>query len=234
MDRVPTGIAGLDKLIDGGIPRGATVLLSGGSGTLKTITSMQYLYNGAKQYNEPGIYVTLEEEIKNISWNMETFGWDIHALEEAGKMKLYRLKLDIEKDVKEQIEAELKQISLLVKKMGAKRLVIDSTTSLGIWIPETGFLRYMLYQLASGLKEMGVTTILTAETKGGRQDFSAFGVEEFVADGVIALYFTPPNRSIFVRKMRGTSHSKSVHPVDVTPNGIEVKYRDEVMWESIK
>lgn len=234
LDRVPTGIEGLDKLIQGGIPKGATVLLSGGAGTLKTILSTQFLYNGALQYKEPGVFVSVEEGVKNISWNIESFEWDLNALQKNNLLKIYRLKLDPEKDMKSQINAELKVIASLVKKIGAKRLVVDSTTALGIWIREPGELRYLLYKFASALKEMDVTTVLTAETKGGKQDFSAFGIEEFVSDAVIALYFSPPNRSVFVRKMRGTDHSKKVHPIEVKEKGLEVKARDEVLWESVK
>jgi KaiC/GvpD/RAD55 family RecA-like ATPase len=75
---------------------------------------------------------------------------------------------------------------------------------------------------------------LTTETRGGKKDFSAFGVEEFIVDGVIMLYFTPPHRSIFVKKMRGTDHSKSIHPFEIKDRGIVVKPKDNVLWESIE
>lgn len=234
VERVQTGIEGLDKILEGGFPRGSTILLSGGAGTLKTITATQYIYNGAKLYNEPGIFVTVEESVKNIGWNIESFSWDIKSLEGKNMMKLYRLKLDPARDIKIQIDEELKIISDLIKKIGAKRLAIDSTTAFGIWVRETSDLRYLLYKFADGLKELGCTTLLTAETKGGKVDFSAFGVEEFVADGVLALYFVPPNRSVFVRKMRGTNHSKKIHPIELSKTGIEVRHKDEVLWESIK
>jgi KaiC/GvpD/RAD55 family RecA-like ATPase len=234
VEKCQTGIEGLDNILDGGFPKGSTVLLTGGAGTLKTITATQFIYNGAKKYKEPGVFVTIEESVKNIGWNIETFKWDIKGLEEKNLMKLYRLKLEPNMDMKAQIDEELKVISNLVKEMGAKRLVVDSTTALGIWIKDTGELRYLLYKFANTLKELGCTTLLTAETKGGKTDFSAFGVEEFIADGVVALYFSPPNRSLFVRKMRGTNHSKKIHPLELTANGSEVRFKDEILWESIK
>jgi len=234
VERIQTGIEGLDKITDGGFPRGSTILLSGGAGTLKTITATQFIYNGAKLYKEPGIFVTVEENVKNIGWNIESFNWDIKGLESKELMKLYRLKLEPSRDIKLQIDEELKIIADLIKRMGAKRLVVDSTTAFGIWVKEPSDLRYLLYKFADGLKELGCTTLLTSETKGGKLDFSAFGVEEFVADGVVVLYFIPPNRSIFVRKMRGTNHSKKIHPVELSKDGIEVKSKDEILWESIK
>lgn len=233
MERVKTGIKGFDELVQGGFPLGATVLVSGGSGTGKTIFGLSYLYAGAKDYREPGLYITLEGNVKNIVWNMETFGWDIKPLQDASKLKIYRMNLHIQDNVEAQIDEELKIIAKLVKEMGCKRLVVDSTTAIGVWIEGEGKIRSLLYSFTDALKDLGCTTLLIAETKGGKTDFSAFGVEEFVADGVIGMYFVPPNRSIFVRKMRGTNHSKTVHPFTISELGIEVK-RDEILWEALK
>jgi KaiC/GvpD/RAD55 family RecA-like ATPase len=165
---------------------------------------------------------------------METFGWDIAALQSMGKFKIYKMNLHTEDNVEKQIEEELKVIARLVKQMGCKRLVIDSSTAFGLWVPDIGKVRYLLYTFADNLKDFGCTTILISETKDSKTDYSAFGVEEFVSDGVIVLYFTPPNRNIFIRKMRGTNHSKSVHPFLITDMGIEVRSRDEVSWEALK
>ncbi|MCH7902679.1 hypothetical protein IIC68_02915 [archaeon] len=234
MERVATGVTGFDELVDGGFPEGSTILLAGGSGTGKTIFGLTYLYEGAKTYNEPGLFITLEGNLKNIIWNMETFGWDIKPLQDSNKFKIYKMNFHSHENVEMQIEEELRVIAKLVKEMGCKRLVVDSTTALGVWIPDIGKMRYMLYSFADSLKELGCTTILVSETKGGKTDFSAFGVEEFIVDGVVSLYFVPPNRSIFVRKMRGTNHSKTAHPFDITESGFEIKPRDEIMWEAIK
>ena len=241
MDRVATGISGLDKLIQGGIPIGSSVLVSGGAGTGKTIFSTQYIYEGAKQFDEPGLLVTLEGNVKNISWNMENFNWDIKSLQDKQLMKIYRLNLDnlrYTKSVEEQVDfinKELETISEMVKEMGATRLVVDSTTALAVWIKEHNAMRGILYRFTNSLKDFGCTTLMTAETKSGKKtEFSAYGVEEFVADGVIALYFSSPNRSVFVRKMRGTNHSKKIHPFEITSNAVEIRYKDEIMWESIK
>lgn len=234
MERVPTGIKGFDEIIEGGLPKGASVLISGGAGTCKTIFTTQYIYNGAKYYKEPGIFVTVESNVKNILWNVENFGWDIRKLEDANLMQVYRLKLDPTKDIQSQVDAELEELAARVKKMGATRLAVDSTTAFGVWIKEPGTMRAMLFKFATALKDLGCTTLMTAETRGGRNTLSAFGVEEFVSDAVVLLYFNPPNRNIFVRKMRGTNHSKSVHPFKITAGGVEVNAKDEVMWNSVR
>lgn len=235
MDRTPSGIPGMDELIEGGFPAGSSILVTGGAGTGKTIFSLQYIYEGAKN-GEPGLYVTLESNLKNVIWNMQSFNWDIKTLQDKNLMKIYRLHLTATKpeEIEQQIHTELKTIAKIVKEIGAKRLVIDSTTAFALWIKEGGFLRHVLFEFVDSLKELGCTSLLVAETKGGKTDFSAFGVEEFVVDGVIALYFIPPNRSIFVRKMRGTKHSKTVHPFEINEKGFVVRARDEILWEALK
>ena len=93
MERVATGVPGLDEILNGGIPKGSNVLLAGGAGTGKTIFSTQYLYNGAAQYGEAGLFVTLEGNVRDIAWNMESFQWDIKTLQNQGLFTLYRLNL---------------------------------------------------------------------------------------------------------------------------------------------
>ena len=237
MERVKTGINGLDELVEGGVPKGSSFLVAGGTGTGKTIFAMQYLYRGALDYKEPGLLVTLETNLKNIVWNMESFRWDIRSLQERNMMRIYRLNLsniDDTKEMRKKIDDELKVISKLVEEIGAKRLAIDSITALGIWVPEQARIRSMLYQFTDKLKDLDCTTALTTETSGNKTEYSSLGVEEFVVDGVIGLYFSSPNRSIFVKKMRGTNQSKYVHPFEITGNGILVNPKDRVMWDSIK
>ena len=236
MERIKSGIVGLDELLQGGFPKGSAVLVSGGSGTGKTIFSMQYIYAGAKQFGQPGIFVTVESSQKTIEWDMISFNWGIHELQEKKLMSIYRMNLGYAKNdryINDKIKEELELISRKAREMKAERLVIDSTTAFAVWMGTVEF-RPLLFDFLDKLKDLNCTTIFTAETAGDKTAFSAFGIEEFVADGVIALYFTPPNRSIFIRKMRGTAHDKSVHPFEITNNGIIVKPKEQVMWEAIK
>jgi len=234
MERVKSGIKGLDELIEGGFPLGSTVLVSGGTGTCKTIFSMQYIYNGALLYNEPGLFVTVEANPKNIAWDMESFGWDFGRLQQERKINIYRLHLGPKRNFGDLLRDELETITGLVKELGIKRIVVDSTTAFASLIEDPSTIRSLLFKFGDGLKEMNCTTVFTSETKNEKNVFSAFGVEEFMADGVIVLYFTPPNRSLFVRKMRGTKHDKNVHPFEVTSEGIIVKPKEQVLWEAIK
>ncbi len=236
-ERVKTGIKGFDELTEGGIPTGSSVLLTGGAGTGKTIFALQYIYEGARTFKEPGIFITLEGNVKNITWNMESFNWDIKGLQDKNLVKIYRLNLDptrFDDDFNQLIEKELDIIANMVKEIGAKRLVVDSTTAFGVWVEKKGYMRNILYQFTSALKDLNCTNLLISETKDKKEVFSAYGVEEFVSDGVIKLMFNPPNRSIFVRKMRGTNHSKAVHPFEIGETGITVRNKDEILWEAIR
>lgn len=236
LERTKTGIPGLDELVGGGIPKGSNVLVAGGAGTGKTILTTQYLYNGATQYGEAGLFVTLEGNVKDIAWNMESFQWNIKSLQDKNMLTIYRLNLGFLKEkgaLEEKIEEQLAEIEKEVQEINAKRLVVDSTTVFGAYI-EPSMLRTTLFQFCDRLKTIGCTTLLTSETQPTKTTFSAFGVEEFVADGIFALYFSPPNRSFFIRKMRGTQHDKNPHPMDIGPNGIEIKSKDNILWESIK
>jgi len=86
MDRIVTGITGLDDLIGGGIPEGSTILLTGSCGTGKSILSLQYIYNGAMS-GEPGLYVTFEETKEKIIEHSKKFNMDIRPLEDKGMME---------------------------------------------------------------------------------------------------------------------------------------------------
>ena len=236
LERTKTGIPGIDELTNGGIPKGSNVLISGGPGTGKTILATQYLYNGALQYGEPGVFVTLEGNVRDIAWNMESFQWDIKSLQDQGMFTIYKLGMEYIKDkddLNAKLDEQLTEIAKEVQEINAKRLVIDSTTVFGAYL-ETSLLRTTLFKLCDRLKTMGCTTLLTSETQSNKNVFSAFGVEEFVVDGVIALYFSPPNRSLFVRKMRGTSHDKNPHPLEITQKGLMVNPRDNIIWDAIK
>lgn len=236
LERTKVGIPGLDELTGGGIPKGSNVLLSGGPGTGKTIFATQYLYSGAMQFGEPGVFVTLEGNVRDIAWNMESFQWDIKSLQDQGMFTIYKLNMEFIKDkdmLETKLEEQLNEIAKEVQEINAKRLVVDSTTVFGAYL-EPSLLRTTLFKLCDKLKTFGCTTILTSETQSNKNVFSAFGVEEFVVDGVITLYFSPPNRSLFVRKMRGTNHDKNPHPFDITSKGVVVNSRDNIIWDALK
>ncbi|MBI1974142.1 AAA family ATPase [Candidatus Micrarchaeota archaeon] len=243
--RVPTGIYGLDPLIEGGIPKGRTVLVSGGTGTGKTIFSMQYVISGA-EHGEPGVYVTLDEHPDMIRQDMLRFGWDIRKHEKKGNLAIVDVgsaKVGFPSEEKFSlpqvgldVDRLLLRIMQIVDQIGATRLVIDSFAGLGLHMDREDDIRKTILKINYMLKRTQTTALVTSEIPeqsfgAGPMAFSKYGIEEYVADGVIVLHYlgigTESNRSLFVRKMRGTKHNEDVLPMEITKKGIMVKKPEE-------
>ena len=241
MERVPSGLNGLDALIEGGFPEGRTTLISGGCGTGKTIFCTQYLYNGAMKYKEPGIYVTLDERPELIRQDMLRFGWDIRKLEEEGLLQiidgsLAKVGIPSEEEFSMpatgfDIDKLLLEIMRTTKRIGAKRLVIDSIPALGMNFENDSEIRNAILKLSYLLMRIGITTLVTSEVSEGDNKFGKYGIEEYVVDGVIVLHYmgigTRSNRTLHIRKMRATKHSEDLHPIEITPKGIMIKKVDK-------
>ncbi|MDI6798687.1 MAG: ATPase domain-containing protein [Candidatus Aenigmarchaeota archaeon] len=231
IERVKTGIKGLDELMGGGIPRGSTVLLSGGAGTGKTLFGIQFLYNGAIRYKEPGVYVSLEEEPGRVIKNtLDAFGWDLNSLINKKLLSVIKAELYNFDKLKALIEDEVDRIK-------AKRLVIDQSAILGLFFEKKFQVRKSIFELSKMLKNLGCTTVIVSEIPEGTPAISSFGVEEFVADGIIILHFLREGnvltRALSVRKMRTTYHDTGIHPIQITKKGIEV-FPTEQVFEQVK
>lgn len=241
MNRIKTGINGLDELMEGGFPEGRTVLLSGACGTGKTIFGMQYLYEGAKTYSEPGIYITLDERPELIRQDMKRFGWDLQELEDKNLIQiidgsLAKIGLPSEEEISVSatgfdLDKLLLEIMRLAKRINAKRVVFDSIPALGLNFEKETDVRKAILKISYLLSKTGVTSILTSETIEEKNKYSKYGVEEYVADGVLLMHYagigTHSNRTIHIRKMRATKHSEELHPMKITENGIKIEKIDE-------
>jgi KaiC/GvpD/RAD55 family RecA-like ATPase len=249
MERVPTGVNGLDELIEGGFPRGRTILLSGGCGTGKTIFSLQFLYKGVIEYNEPGIYVTIDERPELTRQDMLRFGWDLRTLEDQGMFRivdLLRSRIGLPSEEKFQLSTEITDIDRLTleimqmaREIGAKRIVIDSLPALGIHITDNQKMRDMILKLSFMLRKDNLTSIFISEVPEqqfgvGPMQFSKFGVEEFVSDAVILLHYLGTSdmeggtkRTLYIRKMRATHHSEDIIPLYITDRGIHLENPEE-------
>jgi len=205
-DRVPTGIDGLDSLIEGGFPRGSLVLLAGNPGTGKTVFSMQFLYKGAENYGENGIYVSFAENEDTIIHNISRlFGLDLKNKEEVnGKVKILDFTTVTEKGLSTIMEMVLEEVTVLK----AKRLVIDSFSAMAQAFKEPIEARIIIHNILGKLvRQLGCTTILIVEVPTGSEKIG-ISIEEFVADGVIVLkkdsYDGRLIREIEIPKLRGT------------------------------
>ncbi|HIQ49721.1 MAG TPA: ATPase [Nanoarchaeota archaeon] len=223
MERVSSGIPGLDELIEGGFPKGSVILLSGTCGTGKTLSSLQFLWYGV-QHGENGVYITFEEPVEQVKSNAKQFGWDFETAEKQGKIIMLRYDPF-------HVEEVIDIIVSSVRKINAKRLVIDSISALGMYIRDPTEVRRSIYLLVSNIYKLGCTTILTSEILPNQSELSRFGVEEFLADGVIVYYYMRVNtyfaRALTIWKMRYTNHSQRIHPYKITEKGIVVFPHEE-------
>ncbi len=225
MERVRTNIPGLDEILGGGFLPSDLVLITGMAGTGKTIMACQYLYNSARFFNSPGIFVSFEERTEDVKRNMKNFGWHFDKYEQEGMITFVKYDpLHIE-DIYGLIENNIHEI-------GAERVVIDSITGLGLNIRNQSDLRSAIFNVGRMLKRSGCTSVLTSEIPTGNPRLlSTFGVEEHVADDVIVLYRIPREtsfaRAIHVWKMRGSAHSENIHPYSITEKGIVVYPKEE-------
>jgi len=204
--RVSTGIEGLDSQIEGGFPRGSLILLAGNPGTGKTVFGMQFLYKGAENYGENGIYVSFAENedviIQNIS---RLFGRDLRKKEEGnGRVKVLDLITVTEEGLSTLLEIILEEVT----KFKAERLVIDSFSAMAQAFKEPIEARSTLHNILGKLvRQLGCTTILIVEVPTGSENIGT-SIEEFVADGIIVLRRENYNgnliREIEIPKLRGT------------------------------
>jgi KaiC/GvpD/RAD55 family RecA-like ATPase len=222
--RVPTGIPGFDRLIEGGLIKGSINLVVGGTGTCKTTFCSQYLWNGL-QMGETGVYMTLEQEAEDIVSDMSRYGFDFQKFIDQNAIIIL-----------DQMPSSFKDLEKAafdsIIKLGAKRFVLDSLT-VGIMglkeIKDMSALRRDVFTFAKRLRNMGVTSLLSCEIPETKpKALARFGFEEFVADGIIVLHYLEyatdsKTRSLIIRKMRKTDHGTDLYPFVVTKNGIIVK-----------
>jgi len=223
LDRIKTGIPGLDDLVDGGFPKGNLIVVSGDPGSGKTILCMEYLYYGAEKYDEPGVYVSLEESKEGVIKLASLFGWDFEELIKKKKLDIVAVDLYDFEQLKDIIEDSVSRIK-------AKRIVIDPGVIFRLYFKNELDARKQLLGLGKMLKKTNCTAVVTNELLD--KESTLFGLEEYVADGVVLLFHKKVNehflRSIAVLKMRGTKISEKVFPVSLSKKGIIILSKQEV------
>ena len=234
IERAKTGILGLDELIEGGFPRGDTILVAGKAGTGKSILAIQFLYKGAVEYNEPGVLVTLEEPSHQIRRNMLRFGMNLADLEKKGLLSIVDLSPSKEKTpvtVGEYPSFDLSGLQAIIdshiNKIKARRVVIDTLSILAYKFKSRDILREEFFKLCASLTKEGISLLLTSEIPAQATSLGVFDIEAFLASGVIVLYNekisdTSRSRSIEVLKLRGSKHSSRIHSMRITDEGIRV------------
>ena len=256
VERILTNIPGLDEMIGGGIPKGNSILLAGSPGNGKSILAMQYLYKGFKDQEEPGIYVSLKETPETIRKNFSTINWDISQTDILSILP-YKHKIGdktnyvIPPEISQQRSFTKKFLSddiftakrfsadnlrkLLrkeIKRIKAKRIVIDPITPLVLNSKGDFEARQEILAINDMLKELGCTSIMTTNILNEKPTFTNLGLEAFVMDGLIMLYNIKKGnireRGLEVLKMNGAKHSNKTCSMEITDEGIVVHPQKEL------
>jgi circadian clock protein KaiC len=226
--RVPTKIPGFDKLIQGGFVRGSINLVSGGPGSGKTIFALQYIYTGATEMKERGLFMSFEENVATLKDDAAMFGWDFEKLERDGYCTFFSMQPFGSPDLKSNIVS-------MIRKKDIKRVVIDSISIFSMAFKDDAYrIRKEFYTLTDLLRGLGCTVVVTAEIPGepaldissGNSNLSRDGIIEFVSDSVVTLHNSglggETDRAIRVLKMRRTNHEKAPTPMRITDSGMSV------------
>ena len=245
VERVKTGIDGLDKALNGGVPKNNIVLISGGAGTGKSTLCLQYLVNGAKLFGEKGLYISTEQARPEILKTAQSFGWDLEQLELNNKLKIAYF------DVVE-TDNFLERMYELYTAFQPKRVVIDSLTTLSDSLLVSGIdeskgfslvkiaesvspipkserivAKNLLYHLMKKLRLFDATILLTSELLEEAKGLSADEISEFICDGVVILHYlgvgSAEFRSMQIRKMRYTPHEKDYVMYEIEKGGLVIK-----------
>jgi circadian clock protein KaiC len=222
IEKLETGIPGFDLISEGGLPVGRTTLVVGSAGSGKTIFSCQFLIEGIKR-GESGVFISFEESPQNIRKNMRGFGWDISKWEEEGKWLFVDASPEPGKNPYISGDFDfsplLARIQYAIDKVKATRVSMDSLGALFSYIPDKAQIRDDLFIIASALRDVNSTAILTSERNQEYGAISSHGVEEYVADNVIilrnVLVEEKRRRTLEILKYRGSSHQQGEFPFTI-------------------
>ncbi len=225
MERVKTGIPGLDEMLEGGLLPQTANLVEGAPGTGKTTLGMQFICHGIVACGEPGLILTFEEFPQQYYRDAASFGWDFRQMEREGKLRVVMSSPEVTKADLEQVGGRIER---LVREIGAKRILVDSLSHFERISEEPARLRGIVYGFINSLKREGLTAVLTRESVAllgeaeGTDDAIAFLVDSYVLLRYVEIE-SAIHKALLVLKMRGSNHDKGIRQFEVTSRGIEVR-----------
>ena len=229
LPKAPTGIRGLDEITRGGLPRGRSTLVTGGTGSGKTLLGLQFLVAGAREYGEPGVLVTFEESAGKVSANVASLGFDLDGLQRDGLLVVHAFRVD-PAEIVESGEFDFEPLFALlddtIGRLGAKRVVLDTIEVLFGAFPSQAIVRAELSRLFRRLEDRAVTAIVTGEQGDNAHAFTRHGIEEYVSDCVIVLSHRMQEeistRRLRIVKYRGSAHGTNEYPFLISGHGFVV------------
>jgi circadian clock protein KaiC len=237
MRRVVTGIDGLDKMLGGGLPSERSFLVCGGPGSGKTVMAMQFLYYGAVECCEPGLYVSLDESKDNLREEMAGFGWDIDKLEKSGQFlfvdacPIRKVPGEVKLGGLSIGKRDFNLMSLLeiiyrkAEKAEIKRVVIDPIAALTFQYHDISERRTATLDFLEALSQLKTTNLITTELRSLTMQREILA-EEFLTQGVIVLHSwrnqLAAHGGLQIEKMRGIAHDNQIRPYKITKKGIQV------------
>ena len=225
--RVRTGVSGLDELLSGGLIEGSANMVVGATGTGKTTLGMQFLYNGAVQYGEPGLLVTFEEFPHSLMRDALSHGWDLGAQEKENNL---RIVFTSPRVFLANLESPTSPLSRIIREWEVQRVVLDSITHLKRITVDPVELRKLETATVNGLKREGVTSLLTCEADGTHlrldRDRLAYVVDTILLARHVEVD-SAIQRALMVLKMRGSAHAQGIHRYEIRSEGIVVTSKFE-------
>ncbi|MEZ5427840.1 MAG: circadian clock protein KaiC [Pyrinomonadaceae bacterium] len=223
LSKLETGILGFDQIANGGVPEGRSTLISGTSGSGKTVLALQFLVTGVTNFDQNGVFVTFEESPEDLIQNVRSFGWEVRKLMDEDKIAVVDATPEPGQETIEagafDLSALLARIESAIRKVKAKRVILDTLGALFPQFSDSNVVRRELHRIHAGLRRLGVTTLITMERIDEEGPIGRFGVEEFVADNVILLRNRieqeKRRRTIEILKFRGTTHQKGEYPFTI-------------------
>ncbi|MDD5266055.1 MAG: circadian clock protein KaiC [Methylococcales bacterium] len=227
LEKCPSGISGLDQITGGGLPRGRTTLVCGGSGSGKTLLGMEFLVKGATKFGEAGVFMCFEENAEELAQNVASLGFDVNGLITSKQLVIDYVRIErseIEETGEYDLEGLFIRLGLAIDSIGAKRVVLDTIETLFAALANAGILRAELRRLFRWLKDKGVTAIVTGER--GEGTFTRHGLEEYVSDCVLLLdqrvVENIATRRLRIVKYRGSAHGTNEYPFLLDEQGFTV------------
>jgi len=225
MERVKTGIPGLDEMLCGGLLPQTANLVEGAPGTGKTTLGMQFIYHGIVACNEPGLILTFEEFPQQYYSDANNFGWDFRQMEQENKLRVVMTSPEVSTADLEKVGGRIER---LVHEIGAKRILVDSLSHFERLSKDPAQLRSIVYSFVNALKREGLTAVLTRESVAllgeakGINDSFAFVVDSYVLLRYVEIESTI-NKALLVLKMRGSNHDKGIRQYEITSRGVEIR-----------